>query len=105
MCQCNGETVDHLLLHCPMAGILWNWVFHAFGISWVIFGKVADVLFSWWNGLGRRTFEDVTSSESQLLYCFALTLFDWSRAWGFTTSTNVIEFISSLSLLCDDVII
>ena len=91
-------------------------------------GKVADVLFSWWNSLGRhssdlwnliplclmwlvwkerncRSFEDVTSSKSLLLDCFALTLFDWSRAWGFTTSTTVIEFTSSLSLLSNDVII
>ena len=91
-------------------------------------GNVADLLYSWWNGLGwhssdiwnlvplwlmwliwkernRRTFEDVSSSNSQLLDCFILTLFDWSRAWGFTSSTSVIEFISSLSLSSHIVII
>ena len=27
MCQCDGETVDHLLLHCPAIQSLWNFVF------------------------------------------------------------------------------
>ncbi len=53
----------------------------------------------------RRTLEDVSSFDSQLLDCFALTLFYWSRAWGFTTGSTVIDFISSLYLLHDDVII
>ena len=85
------------------------------------------MLFSWWNGLGRHssdvwnlvplyvmwqnwrehnrcTFEDVSSSESQLLECFASTLFDWSRTWGFSSSITVLEFVSSLSLTHDAVI-
>uniref|UniRef100_A0A2N9JBN0 Reverse transcriptase zinc-binding domain-containing protein n=1 Tax=Fagus sylvatica TaxID=28930 RepID=A0A2N9JBN0_FAGSY len=27
MCQCDGETVDHLLLHCPAIQSLWSFVF------------------------------------------------------------------------------
>jgi hypothetical protein len=103
MCCCNGENVDHLLLHCPVAGVLWNWTFQAFGVHCVISGTVADLLFSWWNGLGRhssdiwnfvpvclmwtiwkecnqRTFEDASKVDSQILEGFILTLFDWSRA-------------------------
>ena len=33
MCHCNGETVDHLLLHCSKAYRLWSSVFRSFGIS------------------------------------------------------------------------
>ena len=36
MCRCNGETVDHLLLHCSKAYWLWSLVFRSFGISWVL---------------------------------------------------------------------
>lgn len=33
MRRCNGgESVDHLLLHCPLAGVLWRYVFRYFGI-------------------------------------------------------------------------
>ena len=33
MCRCNGEMVDHLLLHCGKAYQLWSLVFRSFGIS------------------------------------------------------------------------
>ena len=26
MCKSNRELVDHLLLHCPIAGELWDWI-------------------------------------------------------------------------------
>ena len=126
MCHCNGESVDHLLLHCPTAGGLWSWIFQTFGVHWVLPGTVTALLFSWWNGLGRhssdiwnivpaclmwtiwkernhQTFEDVSKLDSQLLEGFSLTLFDWSRAWGFSTSTSIPDFISSLFLISHDV--
>ena len=31
MCRCNGETVDHLLLHYGKAYQLWSLVFRSFG--------------------------------------------------------------------------
>ena len=48
-----------------------------------------------WN---RRTFEDLDSSSDQMLASFSGTLFDWSRAWGLTTSDSLPSFLSSLSL-------
>ena len=51
-----------------------------------------------WKERNRRTFEDVTSSDNLLRDCFASTLFDWSRVWGFTSSSNISDFISSLSI-------
>jgi hypothetical protein len=102
-------------------------LYNTFGIYWVLPGKVADLLFSWWNGLGRnsldiwniipiclmwtiwkehnqRTFQNVSQSDNKILEGFTLTLFDWSRAWGLTTSTSISVFLSSLSLNSHDVI-
>ena len=45
MCCCNGETVDHLLLHYGKAYRLWSLVFRSFGISWVLPRSIADTLF------------------------------------------------------------
>ena len=82
---------------------LWSLVFRSFGISWVLPRTVADTLFGRWNWLGkhsssiwnlvplclmwclwrernRRTFEDLESSDDQLLASFNGSLFDWSRA-------------------------
>ena len=36
MCKRCGESVDHLLLHCPIASELWSLVFCLFGIHWVM---------------------------------------------------------------------
>ena len=33
LCNCNGETVDHLLLHCKFAHALWSEVFLMFGLQ------------------------------------------------------------------------
>ena len=55
MCLCNGETVDHLLLHCGKAHRLWSLVFRSFEISWVLPRTVVDTLFDWWNWLGKHS--------------------------------------------------
>ena len=44
MCRGNGETVEHLLLHCPRVTVLWNFVFCSFGIEWVLLGGIMDLL-------------------------------------------------------------
>ena len=126
MCRCNGETVDHLLLHCGKAYRLWILVFRSFGIAWVLPRSVADTLFDWWNWLGKhsssiwnlaplcvmwcfqrernwRTFEHMESFNDQLLAWFCGILFDWSRAWGLTSSDSLPMFLSSL--LCNQYLV
>jgi hypothetical protein len=118
MCCCDGETVDHLLLHCSAVQKLWNYVFLTFRVHWVLPRQVADLLFRWHNWFGKhhshiwnliplclmwtvwqernlRTFEDLSSSPDQLLGTFVPSLFDWSRIWGFTTAVTVTEFVDS----------
>uniref|UniRef100_A0A2N9I5R6 Reverse transcriptase domain-containing protein n=1 Tax=Fagus sylvatica TaxID=28930 RepID=A0A2N9I5R6_FAGSY len=118
MCCCDGENVDHLLLHCNAAQKLWNYVLRNFRIHWVLPRQVADLLFGWHNWFGKhhshiwnliplclmwtvwrernlRTFEDLSSSPDQLLGTFVTSLFDWSRIWGFTTAVTVTEFAAS----------
>jgi hypothetical protein len=118
MCCCDGETVDHLLLHCSAGQKLWNYVFLTFRVHWVLPRKVADLLFGWHNWFGKhhshiwnliplclmwtvwrernlRTFEDLSTPPDQLLGTFVTSLFDWSRIWGFTTAVTVTEFVDS----------
>ena len=47
MCCCDGELVDHLLLHCPVTHSLWAFMFQAFGIHWVMPGSFVGLLSSW----------------------------------------------------------
>ena len=44
MCKANGETVNYLLLHCPLARELWDTVFALIGVQWVMRRRVIDLL-------------------------------------------------------------
>ena len=47
MCKRSGESVDHLLLHYPMARELWFVVFGMFGVQWVMPHWVLDLWAGW----------------------------------------------------------
>ena len=47
MCKSNGEFVDHLLLHCPIAIDLWDMLPCLLGVTWVMSLSVRDMLESW----------------------------------------------------------
>lgn len=46
LCRCNGETMDHLLLHCKFAHALWSEVFLMFGLQRVMPRTVVSLLFA-----------------------------------------------------------
>ena len=47
MCKRSGESVDHLLLHCPFAFEMWSMVFCLGGFCWVMPQRVVDLLDCW----------------------------------------------------------
>ena len=121
ICHHNEETMDHLLLHYPVAHSLWVYMFQIFGIQRVMPGSVERLVYCWsywlgkfnldiWNMIPnclmwivwmertRRSFEDTEKSLVQLQTLCQKTLFDWSRCWGFLDCSTILEFISSLSI-------
>ena len=101
-----------------MAAALWGFVFKMFGVDWVMARSVLDQLVGWRNWFGKHssdiwnldplcvmwflwrernhTFENVEHSLGWLIEFCMSNLFDWSRAWGFTTLVSVGGFIESL---------
>ena len=47
MCKRCGESVDHLLLHCPIAFEMWSMIFCLFGVCWVMPQRLVDLLDCW----------------------------------------------------------
>ena len=115
MCCCDGESVDHLLLHCPVTHSLWTFMIQAFGIRWIMPGSVAGLLSCWHQWLGnlnsdiwnlvpgclmwivwlernRRSFEDNKKTLDELKVLCQRSLFEWSRCWGFTDCSTLSEF-------------
>ena len=54
MCKRCGESMDHLLLHCPLTCELQSLVFCLFGLHWVMPLKVIEVFKSWQCKFGRH---------------------------------------------------
>ena len=54
MCKKGGETVDHLLLHCPFAWEVWSVVFDLFGVFWVMPRSIVELLDCWQGNFGKH---------------------------------------------------
>ena len=121
MCCCNEESVDHILLFCPITHSLWMYMLRLFRIDWVMLGSVADLLFCWYHWLGKhnsdiwnlvpgclmwtiwteqnwRSFENTGKSVVQLLELCQQTLFDWSRCWGLSDCSTLMDFLLSIRI-------
>ena len=104
MCKRCGESVDHLLLHCPITYELRTMVFCLFGIHWVMLQRVVELLESQLGKFGRhlnitnlrfvphcimlcmwreqnaRSFEGCKRSILEIKSFFFYTLLEWSLA-------------------------
>ena len=47
MCEKNEENIDHLLIHCKSAKMLWNLFLSIFGTSWVFRQSMLHTLLAW----------------------------------------------------------
>ena len=54
MCCCEGESMDHPLLPCPVTHTLWTFMLQAFGIHCVMPRTVAGLLSCWHRWLGKH---------------------------------------------------
>ena len=103
MCKSSGESVNHLLLHCPLAQDLWNLVFTLFGISWVMPRGVEDLFACWfgirgnpnsgaiwkaaphclmwclWRERNSRTFSGEEQLVPKLKFSFLQSIFEWLK--------------------------
>ena len=119
MCFCFAESVDHLLIHCPVAYSLWVQMLQVFGIQWVMPSSVESLVFCWYNWFGKfssdiwnmvpgclmwviwmernkRSFEDLEKSLDQLQSLSQSTLFEWARCWGSSNCSSIREFLTFL---------
>jgi hypothetical protein len=114
MCQRNGESVDHLFLHCLVAANMWSMVFGLFGVQWVMPRTFMD-LFSYWMGhqdsvlvwkmipdcliwcfwheRNARHFEDSERYLPELKLLFFHTLFDWVLGSGVSSIHSMLALI------------
>ena len=47
LCRVEEESIDHILIHCTKARVLWELLFALFGVMWVLLYSVRDTLLGW----------------------------------------------------------
>jgi hypothetical protein len=121
LCKRNGESVDHLLLHCDVASAMWNNIFTRFGMSWIMPRRVIDLFACWWksgrprsaaiwkmvpicilwciwNERNHRCFEHLESSMEDILALFLHTLYLWIVAFLSPLSISFADFLVRFSI-------
>jgi hypothetical protein len=120
MCKKDGESIDHLLLHCEVAHALWCNIFSRLGLSWVMPRCVSDLCACWcssgrtrsavvwkmmpicifwtlWRERNNRCFEDVESSMEVIIASFLYSLYLWTAAYLSPSSICYADFLSHFS--------
>jgi hypothetical protein len=127
MCKGYGESVDHLLLHFPIAHEMWSMLFGLFGVSLVMPRSVLGLLVCWIDNFGRhpnigvwravphclmwclwrerngRSFEDCERTIVELKLLFFRTLLDWMSVRGLSflcVFTSAFGILLLASLIC-----
>ena len=56
MCMRDGETTNHLLLHCPVARVLWYMMLALFRVHWLMPSGVKELLATWMGKFSRHKY-------------------------------------------------
>lgn len=113
--------MDHLLLHCKVASVIWSAFFSRFGLSWVMSRHVDlyDCLWSsgkprsasvwkmvpmclfWclWREMNDKNFEDRERTLEEILSLFFETLYLWTPSFVFSLSLSYSDFSCSFCSL------
>ena len=98
------ESIDHILIHCTNARVLWELLFALFGVIWVLPYSVRDTLLGWrginmgkkrskvwiaaplclfwavWKERNRIAFENEELSIHRLKNSFVCNLWFWTKS-------------------------
>ena len=122
MCKVDGESIDHLFIHYPVAKELWDTVLSLFGVTWVMPQHVRELIEGWFIGLPRqrqsriwisvphclmwclwrernlRTFEGSKTSIDELKLLFFRTLFEWMQFTNLFSFASFQDFLDSCNI-------
>ncbi|RVW49018.1 Transposon TX1 uncharacterized 149 kDa protein [Vitis vinifera] len=120
LCCDDEETINHILIHCPKAKVLWNLMFTMFRVNWVLQFTVKDTLLGWsdsfvdkkrgkiwqaaplclfwtmWKERNRIAFDNEALSIQRLKTSFVCNLFSWTKSCLDGEPHSLINFVDWL---------
>ncbi|KAJ9673635.1 hypothetical protein PVL29_023281 [Vitis rotundifolia] len=121
LCGCEEENVNHILVHCIVVRVLWEFILVLFGVKWVFPETVREVLVSWrgpfvgikrkkiWNSIllcifwtvwkerNRLAFKGGSLALQKLKNSFVCNLWSWARVYIGEESSSLIGFLEWLA--------
>ena len=118
MCEEGEETINHLLIHCRIAKMLWELLLSIGGFSWVFPSSVRYTLLAWqgvavgnkrkkiwtaaamclfwtiWCARNRLAFENKVTSAQRLKINFVSNLWSWANLFGDDTTISILDFLT-----------
>ena len=120
MCEKEEEIIDHLLIHCKFAKMLWDLILSIVGISWVFPQSVLCTLLAWqgaavgkkrkkiwfaaplclfwnlWRARNRLVFENEVPLAQRIKANFVTNLWTWTNLYSVDNTQSIIEFFTWL---------
>ena len=117
---CEEEDINHLLLHCKKAKMLWDLVLSIVGTSWVFPNSVFQMLLAWqgapvgnkrkkiwmatpvclfwtvWHKRNLMVFEDKATSDQRTKFLFLSKLWTMANTHSFEKTNSLVEFLTWL---------
>ena len=117
LCKGEEEIINHPILFCKKATMLWSLLFSLFGAQWVLHFSIKRNLISWhrafgskrrektwraaplclmwtlWKERNENVFNDIEQSDQALKNSFLYTFVNWARVFLEDHSLYMIDFI------------
>ena len=118
LCEENEETIDHLLIHCSRAKMLWDLLLAITEANWVFPRTVRQLLLAWqsvsvgkkrkrvwmtaplclfwtlWLERNRVVFENEAHSAHRMKSLFLFTLWAWAKVYSVDNLNSLVGFLS-----------
>ena len=120
LCLSHEESIDHILLHCGKARVLWELLFFLFKVYWAMQSTIREILLGWygsfvgrkrkkvwkktplclfwtiWKERNRTSFENVKLSIQRLKFLFLCNLLTWTKMFISERLMSIVDFIDWL---------
>ena len=120
LCEEGEETINHLLIHCRSAKMLWDLLLSIVGISWEFPSSALYTLLAWqgvavgkkrekiwtaapmclfwtlWCARNRMVFENKVTLAQRLKINFVSNLWSWANLFGNDTTNSILDFLTWL---------